>query len=86
MRKNYKKLILKFCQRNHVCQVENVGSDSVYYAGTKSYGIPGYVFDKSIDKVVLLMMWRTGAWRKVEGLRQFFLDRRGLSHDSLRLI
>ena len=76
-RKSRKSEILRYCQRYHVCEVNGAGADSVYYVRNKSYGIPSYVFEKSVHKVVFLMMWRTGAWRKVEGLRQFFLSPNG---------
>ena len=74
-RKSYRNEIIKFCQGKHVRNTAGLGADSVYYSKNKMLGIPGYIFDKKIHRVVFLMSWRTGAWRKVEGLRQHFIRR-----------
>jgi hypothetical protein len=73
-RKMIKSELLRYCQKEHVCCTDGLGADTEYYARCKSFGIPAYVFSREASVVYLALVWRTGAWRKVEGLRQFFIS------------
>jgi hypothetical protein len=66
--------LLTFYWKNHVCNFDNVGSDSLTYFLTKSPGISGYVFDKNSSLVSLLMSFRIASWKKYGGLREYFLS------------
>jgi hypothetical protein len=73
-RKKYFTNVMKICLERHVKNVGGLGFDTVYYSVHKKFGISGYVFSPNVNQVIFLFLFRTGTWKKVEGLRQYFLS------------